>query len=133
MAPIHPWRREEPEARTRVRCRRLARVRCRNHPIESSSNTNHGRRSADNNPDRHTRGRSKTHRRVAIRDMQGHHRSPRRRRRRIRPSRSHSNWDPHHRKYSCNCLGYTYRRKCRHITELSNSFSLKKGVNNGKK
>ena len=30
--------------------------------------------------------------------------------------------------YSCTCLGYTYRRKCRHITELSNSFGLKKGV-----
>ena len=29
--------------------------------------------------------------------------------------------------YSCTCLGYTYRRKCRHITELSNSFGLKKG------
>ena len=43
------------------------------------------------------------------------------------------NWDPHHRKYSCNCLGYTYRRKCRHITELSNSFGLKKGVSNGRK
>ena len=24
--------------------------------------------------------------------------------------------------YSCNCLGYTYRRKCRHITEISESF-----------
>ena len=41
-------------------------------------------------------------------------------------------WDPHHRSYSCNCLGYTYRRKCRHITELSNSFALKKGVSNVK-
>ena len=41
-------------------------------------------------------------------------------------------WDPHHRKYNCNCLGYTYRRKCRHITELSNSFGLKKGIKNGK-
>ena len=38
------------------------------------------------------------------------------------------NWDKFHRQYSCNCLGYTYRRKCRHITELSNSFGLKKGV-----
>ena len=34
--------------------------------------------------------------------------------------------------YSCTCLGYTYRRKCRHITELSNSFGLKKGIKNGK-
>ena len=42
-------------------------------------------------------------------------------------------WDPDHRKYNCNCLGYTYRRKCRHITELSNSFGLKKGVSNGRK
>ena len=22
--------------------------------------------------------------------------------------------------YSCNCLGYTYRRTCKHITEISN-------------
>tara|TARA_B100001079_G_C16187849_1_gene415866 strand:+ start:318 stop:632 length:315 start_codon:yes stop_codon:yes gene_type:complete len=22
--------------------------------------------------------------------------------------------------YSCNCLGYTYRRNCKHITEISN-------------
>ena len=38
------------------------------------------------------------------------------------------NWYKFHRQYSCNCLGYTYRRKFRHITELSNSFGLKKGV-----
>ena len=31
-------------------------------------------------------------------------------------------WDPYNKKYSCNCLGYTYRRKCRHITEISESF-----------
>ena len=31
-------------------------------------------------------------------------------------------WDPYHRYYSCNCLGYTYRRKCKHITEVSESF-----------
>ena len=31
-------------------------------------------------------------------------------------------WHPHHNKYSCNCLGYTYRKWCRHITELHNSF-----------
>ena len=31
-------------------------------------------------------------------------------------------WDPYHRYYSCNCLGYTYRSKCRHITEISESF-----------
>jgi|TARA_Y100000817_G_scaffold273769_1_gene233664 hypothetical protein len=41
-------------------------------------------------------------------------------------------WDKYHRQYSCTCLGYTYRRKCRHITELSNSFALKKGVSNVK-
>ena len=43
------------------------------------------------------------------------------------------NWDKYHRQYSCTCFGYTYRRKCRHITELSNSFYLKrKGVSNVK-
>ena len=31
-------------------------------------------------------------------------------------------WHPYHKNYSCNCLGYTYRRKCRHITEISESF-----------
>ena len=31
-------------------------------------------------------------------------------------------WDPYQRKYSCNCLGYTYRNKCRHITQISESF-----------
>ena len=31
-------------------------------------------------------------------------------------------WDPYQRKYSCNCLGYTYRKKCRHITQISESF-----------
>ena len=31
-------------------------------------------------------------------------------------------WDPYHRVYNCNCLGYTYRRKCRHISEISESF-----------
>ena len=31
-------------------------------------------------------------------------------------------WYPYEKKYSCSCLGYTYRRKCRHITELSESF-----------
>ena len=41
------------------------------------------------------------------------------------------NWDKFHRQYSCNCLGYTYRRKCKHITELSNSFGLKKRIKNG--
>ena len=27
--------------------------------------------------------------------------------------------------YSCNCLGYTYRRSCKHITEVSESFRTK--------
>ena len=31
-------------------------------------------------------------------------------------------WDPYQRNYSCNCLGYTYRKKCRHITQISESF-----------
>ena len=29
--------------------------------------------------------------------------------------------------YSCNCLGYTYRRKCRHITKISESFRPSRG------
>ena len=31
-------------------------------------------------------------------------------------------WDSHHRHYSCNCLGYTYRRKCKHTNFISESF-----------
>ena len=31
-------------------------------------------------------------------------------------------WDPYHKNYSCQCKGYIYRKRCRHITELSNSF-----------
>ena len=27
--------------------------------------------------------------------------------------------------YSCNCLGYTYRRSCKHITQVSESFRTK--------
>jgi hypothetical protein len=34
-------------------------------------------------------------------------------------------WDPYHKNYSCNCLGYTYRRRCKHITELSELFRRK--------
>ena len=34
-------------------------------------------------------------------------------------------WDPHHRNYSCNCLGYTYRRKCKHTHFISESFRTK--------
>ena len=29
--------------------------------------------------------------------------------------------------YSCNCLGYTYRRSCKHITEISESFRPSRG------
>ena len=31
-------------------------------------------------------------------------------------------WDPYHRNYSCNCLGYSYRRKCKHTNFISESF-----------
>ena len=31
-------------------------------------------------------------------------------------------WDPHQRKYSCPCKGHMFRKKCSHVTELSNSF-----------
>ena len=31
-------------------------------------------------------------------------------------------WDPYHKNYSCNCLGYTYRRKCKHTNFISESF-----------
>ena len=31
-------------------------------------------------------------------------------------------WDEYNKKYSCQCKGYIYRKKCRHITELSESF-----------
>ena len=34
-------------------------------------------------------------------------------------------WDPYHRNYSCNCLGYTYRRKCKHTNFISESFRNK--------
>ena len=29
--------------------------------------------------------------------------------------------------YSCTCLGYTYRRKCKHITKISESFRSSRG------
>ena len=31
-------------------------------------------------------------------------------------------WNPYHKNYSCNCLGYTYRRKCKHTHFISESF-----------
>ncbi len=34
-------------------------------------------------------------------------------------------WDPYHKNYSCNCLGYTYRRKCKHTNFISESFRTK--------
>ena len=34
-------------------------------------------------------------------------------------------WDQYNKKYSCQCKGYIYRKKCRHITELSESFRKK--------
>ena len=38
------------------------------------------------------------------------------------------NWDKFHKNYSCNCLGYTYRRRCKHITQISDSFKNQYGV-----
>ena len=37
-------------------------------------------------------------------------------------------WDKYHRNYSCNCLGYTYRRRCKHTTQISDSFKQQYGV-----
>jgi hypothetical protein len=31
-------------------------------------------------------------------------------------------WCPYEKKYSCGCKGYIYRKRCRHITELSERF-----------
>jgi len=31
-------------------------------------------------------------------------------------------WHPFHKHYSCGCLGYSYKKKCRHIDKISNSF-----------
>ena len=39
------------------------------------------------------------------------------------------NWDKFHKNYGCNCLGYTYRRRCKHITHISDSFQQRIGVN----
>ena len=38
------------------------------------------------------------------------------------------NWDKYHRNYSCNCLGYTYIRRCKHITQISDSIKKRIGV-----
>ena len=37
-------------------------------------------------------------------------------------------WDKFHKNYSCNCLGYTYRRRCKLITHISDSFKNQYGV-----
>ena len=37
-------------------------------------------------------------------------------------------WDKYHRNYSCSCLGYTYRRRCRHAKQISDSFKQQYGV-----
>ena len=34
-------------------------------------------------------------------------------------------WDPYSKNYSCNCKGFMFRKKCRHIKELSDSFKRK--------
>ena len=34
-------------------------------------------------------------------------------------------WNPFSKNYSCKCKGYMFRKKCRHITELSDSFRKK--------
>ena len=34
-------------------------------------------------------------------------------------------WDPYSKSYSCNCKGFMFRKKCRHIKELSDSFKRK--------
>ena len=31
-------------------------------------------------------------------------------------------WDPYHKHYSCGCKGYSFRKTCRHIKELSKKF-----------
>lgn len=31
-------------------------------------------------------------------------------------------WDPYQRKYSCNCKGHMFRKKCSHVTKLSEGF-----------
>tara|TARA_B100000214_G_C23578222_1_gene450577 strand:+ start:44 stop:265 length:222 start_codon:yes stop_codon:yes gene_type:complete len=37
-------------------------------------------------------------------------------------------WDKFHKNYSCECLGYIYRRRCKHITQISDSFKKQYGV-----
>ena len=40
-------------------------------------------------------------------------------------------WHPFHKHYSCGCKGYAFRRTCRHIKELSNTFKKNIFANNG--
>mgnify|MGYP003125310005 FL=1 len=35
-------------------------------------------------------------------------------------------WHPFHSHYSCGCKGYAFRKKCRHIKEVSDSFKNRK-------
>tara|TARA_R100001015_G_C4603080_1_gene158058 strand:- start:286 stop:504 length:219 start_codon:yes stop_codon:yes gene_type:complete len=35
-------------------------------------------------------------------------------------------WHPYHGHYSCGCKGYMFRKKCRHIQEIKNSFKIKR-------
>ena len=42
-------------------------------------------------------------------------------------------WHPFHKHYSCGCKGYAFRKSCRHIKEISNTFKknlFKKVLNN---
>ena len=44
-------------------------------------------------------------------------------------------WHPFHKHYSCGCKGYSFRKTCRHIKELSEEFRknlFNKGVKNEK-
>lgn len=34
-------------------------------------------------------------------------------------------WHPFHKHYSCGCKGYMFRKKCRHINELNESFKIR--------
>ncbi len=38
------------------------------------------------------------------------------------------NWDKSHRNYSCTCVGYNYRRRCKHTKQISDSFKQTYGV-----
>ena len=42
-------------------------------------------------------------------------------------------WHPFHKHYSCGCKGYSFRKTCRHIKELSKKFKDNLGKKKGKK